>query len=168
MNNKMYLIQDDDYLKHIDDKVFLYLMVKQLSRKVSKLSSNRGSKALSHLSDSCNALAERMFRTWGIPKSYLYSSDPNELALLMSNELIEPEEAGYVAYDGNYPCCKCCCPETEDDSYDDFDEEGYDEYLDEEAEDEEDEELCNLIAGLSTTIHKIFGDKISIHVIVEE
>ena len=50
MNDKMYLIHEDDYIKHIDDKVALYTMVKQLSFMIAKLAPNRGNKSLSNMS----------------------------------------------------------------------------------------------------------------------
>lgn len=149
MNNDIYLIQSEDYIKHIDDKIFLYVLVKQLARKVMKLPSNRGNKELSDLAENCNALAEKMFRSWGIPKTYLYSSDPDELETLMDNELITPEDAGFHYCDG-----ECECSNDEDDE-DEFDE-------------DEDDEFVNTVAGLSTTIHRIFGDDVSLHIIVGE
>ena len=71
MNNEHYLIHKEDYIKHINDKVFLYSMVKQLTHMVSKLAPNRGNKALSEMAECYNGLVERNFRTWGIPTAYL-------------------------------------------------------------------------------------------------
>ena len=36
MNNEHYLIHKDDYIKHIDEKVLLYMMVQQLTFQIDK------------------------------------------------------------------------------------------------------------------------------------
>ena len=70
MSNEMYLIHGDDYLSHIEDKVHLYSMLKQLNHQIARLPSNHGCKELSMLAAQYDAIAEEMFRSWGIPKSY--------------------------------------------------------------------------------------------------
>lgn len=153
MNNEMYLIHGEDYIKHIDEKVLLYAMVKQLCHRVAKLPSNRGNKSLSGLAKSYNVLAEKKFRSWGIPASYLYTHDPDELALLASNELIEPEAAGYYACDGDCCCgdCESCC------MGEDYDED----------EPDEDEDFAEMMTALSSVVHNIFGDNVSVQIVVE-
>ena len=37
MNNKVYLIHEEDYIKHIDEKVLLYSFVKQLVHCVGRM-----------------------------------------------------------------------------------------------------------------------------------
>ena len=159
MNNEMYLIHGEDYIKHIDDKVLLYAMVKQLCHRVAKLPSNRGNKSLSDLAKSYNVLAEKKFRSWGIPASYLYTHDPDELALLVSNELIEPEEAGYYACDGECCCADCdfCC-QTEG-----YDEEEIEEY--DEADDNDG--FAHFFGEISSFLHSVFGDNATVHIILE-
>ena len=155
MNNKVYLIHEDDYIKHIEEKAALYSMLKQIACKVAKLPSNRGNKNLSVLTKKAETIADKMFRSWGIPASYLYTGDSDKLAMLMENELIEPEEAGYFFCDdecccGNY---ECCC-ESED-------------YDDEDEEIDEDEDFAEMVAALSSVVHNIFGDNVSVHIVVE-
>ena len=41
MNDKMYLIHEEDYIKHIDEKVLLYSFVKQLTHHIAKMKSAR-------------------------------------------------------------------------------------------------------------------------------
>ena len=96
-----------------------------------------------------------MFRSWGIPASYLYTGDSDKLAMLMENELIEPEEAGYFFCDDECCCgnCECCC-EAED-------------YDDEGEEIDEDEDFAEMMAALSSVVHNIFGDNVSVHIVVE-
>lgn len=155
MSNKMYLIHEDDYIKHIEEKAVLYSMVKQVACKVAKLPANRGNKKLSVLAKKSEAVADAMFRSWGIPASYLYTGDSDKLTLLMENELIEPEDAGYYACDGECCCgdCEGCC-QSED--YDDDTEESDDE-----------DNIGELMAALSSIINEIFGDNVSVHIIVE-
>ena len=146
MNNKVYLIHEDDYIKHIEEKAALYSMLKQIACKVAKLPSNRGNKNLSVLTKKAETIADKMFRSWGIPASYLYTGDSDKLAMLMENELIEPEEAGYFFCDD-----ECCCEAEE---YDDED-------------DETDEDFAEMMAALSSVVHNIFGDNVSVHIVVE-
>ena len=155
MSNKMYLIHKDDYIKHIEEKAILYSMMKQIACKVAKLPSNRGNKKLTALAKKSEAVADSMFRSWGIPTSYLYSGDSDKLALLMENELIEPEDAGYFACNGECCCGNCngCC------QYEDFDEES--------GEADEDDGFEDMMAALSSTIHEIFGDNVAVHIIVD-
>ena len=96
-----------------------------------------------------------MFRSWGIPASYLYTGDSDKLALLMENELIEPEDAGYYACDGDCCCgdCEGCC-QSED-------------YDDETCESDDEDNIGELMADLSSIVHEIFGDNVSVHIIVE-
>ena len=153
MSNKMYLIHEDDYIKHIDEKVFLYSLVKQLSHHVARLAPNRGSKKISNMAKCYDAAAEKLFRSWGIPVSYLVFDNKDDLSVLMENELIEPEDAGYVACDGECYCgnCECCCKSE------DYDEE----------EPNQDEDFAEMMGALSSVIHSIFGENVSVHIIVE-
>ena len=154
MSNEMYLIHGDDYLSHIEDKVHLYSMLKQLNHQIARLPSNRGCKELSVLAAQYDEIAEEMFRSWGIPKSYLVFRNDDALAELMENELIDPEDAGFVACD-----CPCCEEAALDDETDDTGEEP-------DAGDETDA-FANAMAALATALHSIFGDDVAVHIMVE-
>lgn len=147
MNNEMYLIHGEDYISHIDDKVHLYGMMKQICHMVSKLPVNDCTRELKKLSAGFDETTEEMFRTWGIPKSYLIFGDEDDLTELMENELIAPEDAGFCD-------CECCC--DEDDSADDEDDDGIEE-IDEEA-------FAEMMAALTSVIHQLFGNDVSIHI----
>ena len=156
MNNEHYLIHKADYISHIDDKFQLFMMLQGLANLVSKLphtEKNIPAIALAkyHLNES-----EKMFKTWGVPRSYMLFGSEADLAELMENELIAPEDAGYYPCDDEcdfFPCtCGCCC-ETEDE-YDEDDE-------------NEDEYIAEMMAELSSFIHSIFGDNVSVHIVVE-
>ena len=161
MENKLYLIHEEDYVKHIDEGMVLYTMLKEITHGVSKLPSERGTKALIDLAARADRLAEKIYRTWGIPASYVYTFNHANLAFLMENELIAPEDAGYCTCDDICCCqCGCCC-----DLYDD--DEDYDDYDEDEDETDVDDNFAELMAGLSSIAQSIFGDNVSVHIVVE-
>ena len=174
MENKLYLIHEEDYVKHIDEGMVLYTMLKEITHGVSKLPSERGNKALIDLAARADRLAEKIYRTWGIPASYVYTFNHANLAFLMENELIAREDAGYYACDDTCCCqCGCCCDNCDlyddDEEYDgeDYDDEDYDDYDDDEYETEVDDNFAELMAGLSSIAQSIFGDNVSVHIVVE-
>lgn len=148
MNDKMYLIHEEDYIKHIDEKVLLYSFVKQLTHHIAKMKSARENENLIKIAKYYDTAAENLFSFWGIPKSYLVFDKKEDLSELMENELIEPEEAGFYPCDsgcaGNCPCC-----EAEDDEAD------------------EDEDFSEMLETLSALIHDVFGDNVSVHIVLE-
>ena len=152
---KEYLIHEDDYIRHINEKVMLYSFVKQLTHHIGKMKPIRGNESLIKMAKCYDTAAENLFNSWGIPKSYLVFDNKEDLAELMENELIEPEEAGYFFCDDECCCgnCECCC-ESED-------------YDDEDEEIDEDENFAEMMAELSSFIHSIFGDNVSVHIVVE-
>jgi len=158
MNNNVYLIHEDDYIKHINEKVMLYSFVKQLTHHLVRMKHTRETEGVARMAKNFDIAAENLFDSWGIPKSYLVFDNKEDLAELMENELIAPEDAGYYPCDDecdNFcPCnCKICC-------------EAEDEY-EEDDDDNEDEYVAELIGELTTFIHSIFGDNVSVHIIVE-
>lgn len=153
MNNEHYLIHKDDYISHIDDKFQLFMMLQGLTNLVSKLPPDEKNIPAIALAKHHRNESEKMFKTWGIPRSYMLFGSEADLAELMENELIAPEDAGYYPCndecDDFCPCnCKICC-EAEDE------------------EDSEDEYIAELIGELTTFIHSIFGDNVSVHIVVE-
>ena len=169
MENKLYLIHEEDYVKHIDEGMVLYTMLKEITHRVSKLPTVPGNKALVDLAARADRLAEMIYRTWGIPASYAYTFNRANLAFLMENELIAPEDAGYYACDDTCCCqCGCCCENCE--LYDDdeaYDGEDYDDYDEAEDETDVDDNFAELMAGLSSIAQSIFGDNVSVHIVVE-
>ena len=174
MENKLYLIHEEDYVKHIDEGMVLYTMLKEITHRVSKLPTVPGNKALVDLAARADRLAEMIYRTWGIPASYAYTFNRANLAFLMENELIVPEDAGYYACDDTCCCqCGCCCDNCDlcddDEDYDgeDYDDEDYDNYDEAEDETDVDDNFAELMAGLSSIAQSIFGDNVSVHIVVE-
>lgn len=154
MDNNLYLIHEEDYIKHIDEKVLLYSFVKQLTHHIGKMKPTRANESLMKMAKYYDTAAENLFSFWGIPKSYLVFDNKDDLSELMENELIAPEDAGYYPCDDECECFPCTCGgccET-DDEYD---------------EDSEDEYIAEMMAELSDFIHSIFGDSVSVHIVVE-
>lgn len=67
MNDKMYLIHEEDYIKHIDEKVLLYSFVKQLTHHIAKMKSARENENLIKMAKYYDTAAENLFSFWGIP-----------------------------------------------------------------------------------------------------
>ena len=49
MENKLYLIHEEDYVKHIDEGMVLYTMLKDITCRISKLPADHGDKKLADL-----------------------------------------------------------------------------------------------------------------------
>ena len=147
MNNKVYLIHEEDYIKHIDEKVMLYSFVKQLAHCIGRMKTTGADDDFIKMAESYGATAENLFNSWGIPKSYVTLDNKDDLAPLMENELIAPEEAGYYPCDDDCPCY-CCCKDEDDES-------------------DENDDLVKMIEALSYVIHGIIKENATIHIVIE-
>ena len=87
MNNEHYLIHKDDYIKHIDDKFQLFMMVQGLTNLVSKLPPDNKNIPAIVLAKHHRKESEDMFKTWGIPRSYMIFGSEADLADLMAVSL---------------------------------------------------------------------------------
>lgn len=94
MNFELYLIDKSDYLNHVHDKLRMYVMLKQLNRVVMHCPSLHGTHIVD-LAKSFDDLSEELFRTWGIPKSYLITGNEEEIRNLLESELMPPDDMGY-------------------------------------------------------------------------
>lgn len=148
MNDNLYLIHREDYVSHINDKVSMYLALKQLTDLIWYLPLTEENEKLREATELIDLTADNCFMSWGISPSYVAFRSDRDLAELMLHELISPEAAGYYACD-----CECC--------YDNDDEDE-----DEDAP-EEDEAFADLMAELSSIVQNIFGDNVSVHIVVE-
>lgn len=151
MENKMYLIHEEDYIQHIDEKAMLYSFVKQLAYLAEKMKPTHENASLLKMAKYFDATAEELFSTWGIPKSYLVFGKKEELMELMENELIAPEDASFYPCGEDCPCGSRCCDEADSDN----------------ADEDEDDEFAEMVEVLSALIHKVFGDNVSVHVLME-
>lgn len=165
MNHEnLYLIHEDTYIDHINEKVQLYSMVKQLNHLVKNLPSNRGSKDLSRMAAVFEKRSEEMFKTWNIPGSYLIFGDESDLEHLMNEELAHPEDVGYVFCDEN---CDECCPYGESCPCCDTEDEDDTASAEVTAKKGHDENIGEMFAALGEVLHSIFGDNITVHVFTE-
>lgn len=159
MENKLYLIHEEDYVKHIRDKDRLFWLLKRMIKQVIDLQPNRDNKELLMSAIQIGCDIDREYVSWGIPVGFRGTAD--ELQKLMENELIAPEDAGYCTCDGSCCCqCGCCC-----DLYDD--DEDYDDYDEDEDETDVDDNFAELMAELSSIVQSIFGDNASVHIVLE-
>lgn len=147
MNNKVYLIHEEDYIKHIDEKVLLYSFVKQLAHCIVRMKTTGADDDFIKMAESYGATAENLFNSWGIPKSYVTLDNKDDLVPLMENELITPEEAGYYPCDDDCPC-DCSCKDEDDAS-------------------DENDDLVKMIEALSSVIHGIIKENATVHIIIE-
>ena len=147
MNNKVYLIHEEDYIKHVDEKVMLYSFVKQLAHCIGRMKTTGADDDFIKMAECYGATAENLFNSWGIPKSYITLDNKDDLVPLMENELIAPEEAGYYPCDDDCPCY-CCCKDEDDAS-------------------DENDDLVKMIEALSSVIHGIIKENATVHIIIE-
>lgn len=147
MNNKVYLIHEEDYIKHIDEKVLLYSFVKQLSHCIVRMKTTGADDDFIKMAECYGATAENLFNSWGIPKSYVTLDNKDDLVPLMENELITPEEAGYYPCDDDCPR-DCCCKDEDDES-------------------DENDDLVKMIEALSSVIHGIIKENATVHIVIE-
>ena len=133
-NEKMYLIHEDDYIRHIDEKLELYAMLRQMASAVKKLPETKSTADAKRTAEIFSTKALMLYEGWGIPDRYLITADTVDLREVMENELCEPEDAGYIPDDGDCPCCgeRCCeyAERIEDEAFDECepDEDDSDEY----------------------------------------
>ena len=146
----LFLIHEDTYIDHINEKIRLYSMVQQLASMVKALPSNRGSAALTRLATTLDKESEEMFKSWGIPGSYLLFGNSDDLTGVMLDELLTPEAAGYVHCGGD---CKECC-RNED-------------ALGKEIKASDGADIGELFTLIGEVMRSIFGDSIAIHICTE-
>ena len=113
----------------------------------------RARKKISDMAKCYNAAAEKMFRSWGIPVSYLVFDSKDDLATLIENELIKPEDAGYYACDGER-CCEFC------DGY-------YPPAGGSNDEPDEGEDFEEMMSALTSVIHEHFGSNVTVHIVFD-
>ena len=99
MDNELYLIHEDDYLRHIDHKLEMYHLLLELVRALrDDLAEGETARAVRDLC-SYEQQAHILFEGWTIPDEYAESGDPDDLAQLMEKELLpaddEDEEEEY-------------------------------------------------------------------------
>ena len=88
MDNELYLIHEDDYLRHIDHKLEMYHLLLELVRALrDDLAEGETARAVRDLC-SYEQQAHILFECWTIPDEYAENGDPDDLAQLMEEELL--------------------------------------------------------------------------------
>ncbi len=164
-NDEMVLIHENTYLSHVNDKVRLYAMLKQLIHQIRYFDRDKDYMALMGTACRIDRVCEEMFDTWEIPKSYVTTGDERDLIDLMDSELLDPEEAGYVLCDED---CDCCCPCGDDERCCEYAERIEQENSDSAEEPGEDtNEVEEFMVDFMDIMHELFGENIKIHIRVE-
>ena len=92
MNDKLYLIHENDYLDHIDNQLDMYDLLTELVRSVrSDLEAGETARAMRTLCAYENQ-AHEMYEDWCIPDEYAESGDPDDLAQMMEDELLPADD----------------------------------------------------------------------------
>ena len=156
MENNLYLIHEEDYIKHIDEKVMLYSFVQQLTHHISKMKPTRDNEAVMKMAAIYRHTADKMFDSWGIPKAYMVFAEKDDLADLMESELIAPEDAGYFACDED--CCCGCCEDDDDENIEDYEIE---------CDEEDAREFAEMMAAITSAIHACLGDHVTVSINIE-
>lgn len=117
MNHKMYLVHEDHYLRHLEDKIKMYQLFRQLVQTIRAVPSNRGTRLLTEVTNRMESIADRNFNSWNIPREYMVTGNPNWLRQKMACELVSPDAAGLHLRHCDCLYCDdpCCCdaPDTE-------------------------------------------------------
>lgn len=93
----LYLIHLDDYIQHIDDKLELYAMLRQLETAIGKLPECQSTREVRESMAAFSPKIKELWDCWNIPARYLVSGDLDDLTDVMDDELMEPEDAGYFS-----------------------------------------------------------------------
>lgn len=112
MEIKLYLIKDEDYIAHINDKVGMYGQLTALARETRDLLAENKAAAALRLLAKYEKAAKAAFETWGVPASYIATGNAAELSELMENDLLPLDE---LLECGGPPCCAVA--EEYDDKY---------------------------------------------------
>ena len=116
MNHKMYLVHEDHYLKHLEDKIKMYRLLRQLVQTIRTVPVNRGTRLLTEVTCRLEALADNQFKSWNIPNEYMVTGNPDWLRKKMALELVSPDAAGIHLRHCDCPYCDepCCCDDLKD------------------------------------------------------
>jgi len=88
MDTKLYLIHGDDYIKHIEQQMELYDLLLTAMQEIRELLlAGKAMEAVRAISKN-ECQAHELFRSCGIPDSYLLHGKPESLRRLMEQELL--------------------------------------------------------------------------------
>ncbi len=87
-----YIIQLDDYLKHIADKLKLYAMLMELATAVNEVPDCAKTEEVRSLAKIYKKAAYKMWENWGSPELFQEESDNHWLENLIESELLPLDE----------------------------------------------------------------------------
>ncbi len=87
-----YVIQLDDYLKHVGDKLKLYAMLMEITTAVNDLPDCAKTEELRSLAKIFKKAAYKMWENWGSPELFQEESDDHWLENLIESELLPLDE----------------------------------------------------------------------------
>ncbi len=87
-----YVIQLDDYLQHITDKLKLYAMLMELATAVNEVPDCAKTEELRSLARTYKKITNKMWRNWGSPELFQEESDDYWLENLIESELLPLDE----------------------------------------------------------------------------
>lgn len=105
----LFMIHLDDYIQHIDDELELYAMLRQLEAAISKLPECESTREVRERMAAFSPKIKELWEGWNIPACYLVSGELDDLADVMDDELMEPEDAGYYSEDSDICTCEGEC-----------------------------------------------------------
>ncbi len=87
-----YVIQLDDYLQHVGDKLKLYAMLMELATAVNEVPNCAATEELRSLAKIYKKAAYKMWKNWGSPELFQEESDNHWLKNLIESELLPLDE----------------------------------------------------------------------------
>ena len=91
--DNVFMIHLDDYIRHIDEKLELYAMLRQLEDAIGKLPECRSTAEARRRMAAFSPKLKELWEGWNIPRRYLVSGELDDLCDVMDDELMEPEDA---------------------------------------------------------------------------
>ncbi len=87
-----YIIQLDDYLQHVGDKLKLYAMLMEITTAVNEVPDCAKTEEVRSLAKIYKKVAHKMWKSWGSPELFQEESDNHWLENLIENELLPLDE----------------------------------------------------------------------------
>ena len=112
--DKVFMIHLDDYIRHIDEKLELYAMLRQLEEAIGKLPECKSTAEARQCMAAFAPKLKELWESWNIPQRYFVSGELDDLCDVMDDELMEPEDAGYFSEGSDIRAGKNAIPELAD------------------------------------------------------
>lgn len=144
--DKQYLIHGDDYFQHISEKLTLYSLLRRCTILAKKLPDTKCNSRLKHFAAQCDERCDALLGSWGIPSDAIGGDGFDNYTELLEQELISPEDAGYISLD----------------ELERYANGAADSELDSEADSEDDDNIISILLSLSQCLTDCAGHILSI------